>query len=286
MESLSNLFKKTDIFKQEFDKIFPGKPFNKVNILSYITACTEIVLAESRKKYHDHYLKFINPVFIVDNEIFPVPNLPGDPTIAKLTRPFFDLVQEKTIIPMSLPVRDNLLSGVCLFYGDTFENEKYGLFKTYNLDDIFTEVSIRANEIHDIYYVDGIKELPIGVAQIANDTFLEFSSGLNLASDEEKIMLIKSLILFRSIARVVNTPLVFSFVNNFNQRHSFFDCLLTFISEKPFDEDILLDFAHITEAISLPLANYDYNKSKGISKKTMAKRNSLKTLLVKNFKRV
>jgi len=286
MESLSNLFKKNNVFKQEFDKIFPSKPFNKVNILSYISVCTEIVLMECRKKYPDQLLKYINPVFIVDNEIFPAPNLPGDPTIGKLTRPFFDLVQTRTIIPMSLPIMDNLLSGICLFHGNNFNEKDFQLFKTYDLDEISTIVGITSNAIHDIYYADDIKTISIGIAQIANDKFYEFSSQLGIITDEDKIRLIKSLILFKSIAKVVGTPLVFSFVNKYNQAHSFFDCLLTFISEKPFDEDTLLDFAHIAEAISLPIANYDFTKSKGISIQTMAKRNSLKTLMVKNFKRV
>ena len=287
MESLSNLFKKSDVFKQEFDKVFPAKPFNKVNILNYISICTGIVLAETRKKYPDQHLKFINPVFIVDKEIFPAPSLPGDPTILKLSRLFFDLIQRQVVIPLSLPIMDSLLSGICLFYGNIYEDSTYKLFKTYNLDILSNEVVIKANEIHDIYTADEIKDLNVGVAQIANNAFHEFSSALNLDSYEDQMKLVKTLILYKSLARVTSDTLVFSFVNKFNQSHSFFDCLLSFVSEKPFEEDALLDFAHIAEAISLPIANYDYSKSKGISVQTMAKRNnSLKALLVKSFKRV
>ena len=285
MESLSNLFKKSDVFKEEFDKIFPANPFNKVNILSYVSICTGIVLTEARKKYPDNYLRFINPVFIVDSEIFPASDLPGDPTIHRLTRPFFDLVQTKTLVPMSKPIIDNLLSGVCLFYGDTFNEHSFKLFKTFDLDEITEEVAIHANEIHGIYHAEGLKELKVNTDQPYNN-FWAFAAQLGMNTEEDKTRLLKSLILFKSIAKVYDKSLVFSFVNKFNQTHSFFDCLLFFISEKPFDEDTLLDFAHITEAISLPIANFDYSKSKGISVQTMAKRNSLKTMLISSFKRV
>jgi hypothetical protein len=286
MESLSNLFKKSDAFRQEFDRIFPAQPFNKVNILHYISACTAMVINEARKSYPDHHLKFINPVFVVDNEIFAAGSLPGDPTLAKLTRPYFDLVQDNTIMAISQPVRDNLLAGACFFYGNEDEEQDYKLFINFDLSEIAADVTIRANEIHDIYVVEGLKDLNIGVAQIISKPFLDLCARLGVVDDGDKIKLIKSLVLFKSMARYINSPLVFSFINKFNQSHSFFDCLLTFVSEKQFDEDTLLDFAHITETICLPLENYDYSKSKGISKSTMAKRNSLKTLLVRSFKRV
>ena len=286
MESLSNLFKKTDIFKHEFDKLFPANPFNKVNILRYVTVCTEILLAESRKKYSDHHLKYINPVFVVDRDIFPSPDLPGDPTIAKLARLSFDLVQSNTVIPLSLPVIENLLSGVCLFSGDTFKEQRYTLFPAYDLDSIHTDIAIRSNDIYDLYYADDLKGLTIGVSQIIQPAFMELADQLHITKDEDKVRLIKTLILYKSLAKLVNESLVFSFVNKFNQTLSFFDCMLTLVSGRPFDEDILLDFAHVTEGISLPIANYDYSKSKGISSQTMAKRNSLKSIMVKSFKRV
>ena len=118
-------------------------------------------------------------------------------------------------------------------------------------------------------------------------SFLYFSEALSSISEEEKIILIKTLILYKSMSNAINESLVFSFVNKFNPVKSFFDCLLTFVSERPFDEDELLDFAHITESVALPIANFDYSKSKGISSHTMAKRNSsLRSVLEDTFKHV
>ncbi len=282
MGPLSNFFKKSEIFKEEFDKIFPAQTFNKVNILKYITICTEIVLAEARKKYPDHGLRFINPLFIVDREIFPASNLPGDAHILKLASPVFDLVQSKTIIPLSLPIIDNLLSGICLFFGNKSVFYDYTLFKTFNLD-ILPSIEPQPGGADEINMINEIRSLKIHVNKYPQ-SFLEFANALSAISDEEKIILIKTLILYKYVSNRINQSLVYSFVNKYNPSKSFFDCLFTFISEQPFDEDDLLDFANITESVALPIANYDYSKSKGISAHTMAKRNSLRTLLIDSFK--
>ena len=284
MGQLSNLFKRSDIFKEEFDKIFPSETFNKAHILRYITECTGIVLKEAREKYPDHGLRFINPLFIIDREIFPASNLPGDTSVLNYTRPVFDLVQSKTIIPLSLPVIDNLLSGICLFFGNTSAVHEYKLFKAFNLD-ILPNIDSKPGGVNESNIVSEIRALNIHVNKYPG-SFIDFSNALSAFSDEDRITLIKTLILYKSMSKAINHSLVFSFVNKYNPTRSFFDCLLTFVSERPFDEDELFDFAHITESISLPIANYDYSKGKGISSHTMAKRNSLKTLLVDSFKQV
>ena len=285
MESLSNSLKRSGVIQREFDKIFPEHTFNKTNILSYITACTGVVLEATQRKYPDHNIKFVNPVFIVDKEIYPAANLPGDTTILKLTKPFFNLLQAKVIVPLSLPVMDNLLSGVCLFYGNTFSAFDYKLFKCCNLDHIIPEAGLDTKDIKGPYMIDDIIDLQIDLTKVSYNVN-QFAHELSATAPMDKIRLIKTLILYRDISKALSDSLVFSFVNRYNQAHSFFDCLLTFISERPFDEDELLDLANITEGVSLPISNYDYNKSKGISAHTMARRNSLKTSLLEAFRPV
>jgi hypothetical protein len=283
METLSNLFKKSEIFSEEFDKIFPSKPFTKFNILNYISACTEIVLTEAQQRFPSRRLKFINPLFIVDGEIFPAANLTGDEAILKLTRPFFGLVQSKTIIPLSIPILENLLSGVCLCYGNTTDKCEYQLFKKVDLDSLPYEIDFRPDEIDQQRLHDEVSNLKIDIDRFTED-FEEFAKYLSVFSYQDKIKLTKTLALYKNISKTISPTLFYSFVNKYNQTHSFFDCLLTLISEKPFDEDELLDFANIVEGISLPIANYDHNKSKGISAQTMAKRNSLKSMLINSFR--
>ncbi len=104
MGPLSLLFKRSDIFQKEFDRLFPDNAFNKVNILKYITACTEIILSRARKYYPEKKLIFINPLFIVDKQIYPASNLPGDANILRLLKPVFGIVQSKTMASISLPV--------------------------------------------------------------------------------------------------------------------------------------------------------------------------------------
>jgi hypothetical protein len=209
--------------------------------------------------------------------------LPGDPNIVRLIKPVFGIVQSKTLTSISLPILENLLSGVCLCFGNTYNYYDYNLFKTFNLDSLTHNVGFIADEINEHRLVDKFKYLKVDVNRFTED-FNYFAGLLSAVTDDEKIRLIKTLILYKDISSALSQSLVYSFVNKYNQTHSFFDCLLVLISERPFDEDELLDFALIAESISLPIANYDVSKSKGISAQTMAKRNSLKTLLFSSFK--
>lgn len=283
MGPLSNLFKRSDIFQQEFDRIFPDRPFTKVNILNYITVCTEIILTRARKKYPEKGLKFINPLFVVDNQIYPASNLPGDPNIVRLVKPVFGIVKSKTMASISLPILDNLLSGVCLCFGNTYGYYDYNLFKTFDLDSLTDNVGFLADEISEYRLADKFRYLKVDANKFTED-FNEFARALSLVTEEEKLKLIKALILYKDISNAIGQSMVYSFVNKYNQTRSFFDCLLVLISERPFDEDELLDFALIAEGVAMPIANYDVSKSKGISAQTMAKRNSLKTLLFNSFK--
>jgi hypothetical protein len=285
MESLSNLLKKSDVFQNEFDKIFPAQTFNKTNILRYVSVCTAIVLEESRKRYPEHIIKFVNPVFVVDKEIYPAPDLHGDTTVLQLTRPLFNLLQSKIIVPFSVPILDNLLSGLCLFFGETAGRYPYQLFKTCDLDNLVADTGMNPEQAQRARVIDDLIDLDIDVTRFSN-TLNKFCEDLLAISEYDKIRLVKTLILYRDMANGLSDALVYSFVNKYNQTRSFFDCLLTFVSAQPFDEDELLDLALITEGMSLPIANYDHSKSKGISAHTMAKRNSLRTAIIESFKHV
>jgi len=283
MWSLSNSFKKSGVFQEEFDKIFPARPFTKANILNYISICTEIVLSAGRKKYTENNLKFINPLFIVDHTIYPASNLPGDISILKLLNPVFGIIQSRNMTSISIPILDNLLSGVCLFFGNANIQHEYRLYKTFNLDSLTNNIGFIADEINGTRLLDKFKYLKVD-ANNFTESFNDFARLLSATTDDDRQRLVKTLLMYKNIANALSNSLAFSFVNKYNQTHSFFDCLLVLISEKAFDEDELLDFALITEGISLPIANYDFSKSKGISAQTMATRNSLKTLMLSSFR--
>ena len=91
--------------------------------------------------------------------------------------------------------------------------------------------------------------------------------------------------LYKNMARLSEPGLFFSFVNNYNQAFSFFNCLFTLVSEKPFSEEELLDFALIIDNMSAPIAGY-YSDPKGVSVETMTKRNAIKSVLENSFKTV
>jgi len=282
MSPLSNSFKRSGIFKDEFDKIFPDETFNKVHILRYITACTGIVLKGVQERYPERGLRFINPLFIVDGEIFPASNLPGDASVLQFARPVFELLGSKTIIPLSLPVVNNMLAGVCLFHGSTAGSNHYSLFKTFDLD-MLPGIDADAGEAQAEGIANEVRDMQIHVNSYP-DSFLAFAHALGADTEEAMMDLVKTLILYKSMSAAINESLVFSFVNKFHPAPSFFDCILTFVSDHPFDEDELLDLAHITESMALPIATYDYSRSKPISANTMAKRHSLKEVLVESFR--
>ena len=282
METLSNKFKKCEVFNEEFNKISPSKPFTKVYILSYISSCIEVVQREVQKRYPDRHLIFVNPIFIVDRQIYPVPFPSGDETVLKLLRPFFSLIQSKIIIPLSIPILENLLSGVVLGYNNPLSECHYKLFKAFDLDIFPYDIDLNLCHIDQNLLVGEIKDMTINCGRFS-DAFINFSNSLLATSCEDKIKLFKTLIVYKNISKAIDSSLVYSFVNKYNQTQSFFDCMLTFISQKPFNEDELLDFGNIIEGISLPIANYDYNKSKGISPKTVAVRSSLNTMLNYGF---
>ena len=77
----------------------------------------------------------------------------------------------------------------------------------------------------------------------------------------------------------------FSFINGYNQEFSFFNCLFTLVSEKPFAEDELLDFALLVDSMAAPIAGY-YADAKGVSADTMAKRTAIRSVLENSFKKV
>ena len=78
----------------------------------------------------------------------------------------------------------------------------------------------------------------------------------------------------------------FTFVNSFNQAPSFFNCLFSLVSEGPFTEEELLDFALLIDNMCAPIADFYRDDPKGVSEETMAKRNALKNVLDKSFRSV
>ena len=282
MSYLSEAFKISDIFNREFVKIFADQPFDKPNILRYLNECTTIILTEARKKYPQNDLKFINPVFIVNREIHPVPALPGDERIITIAYDSFGLVSSRTIVPLSLKVLDNRLFGLVLYFNERYTGHECRAFRTFNLENTTNNNN---DKIKEAILVDEVSHLEMDINRVTGD-FHRLASEFELITTKEKMKLFKTLMLYKNMARMSDQGMFFSFVNSFHQAPSFFNCLLTLVSEKPFAEEELLDFALLIDSMSAPLANYYKDDPKGVSEETMAKRNVLKNVLEKSFRNV
>lgn len=282
MSYLSEAFKRSDTFKKEFDKIFAAQPFDKPNILRYLNACTTAILTEAQKKYPQNDLKFINPVFIVNREIYPVPGLPGDERIINIAYESFNLVSSRTIVPLSLKILDNRLFGLCLHFHDRIHDPGYIAFRTFDLGNT-------TNNNNDIVkqsiLVDEVSHMEMDINRVTGE-FHRLAAEFELINTKDKMRLYKTLMLYKNMARLSEPGMFFSFINNYNQAPSFFNCLLTLVSEKPFTEDELLDFALLIDNLSAPIANYYSDEPKGVSAETMEKRKSIKSVLEKSFKQV
>jgi len=282
MSYLSSAFKRSDIFKREFDKIFTTQQFDKPNILRYINACATVILSEAQKKYPQNDLKFINPVFIVNREIYPVPDLAGNESIINLAYESFSLVSSRAIVPLSLKVLDNRLFGLCLYFHDTIPDPDYVAFRTFNLGNTTNNNS---DAINESVLVEKVAHLEMDINRVTGE-FHKLAAEFDLVSTKDKMRLFRTMMLYKNMARLSEHGMFFSFVNNYNQLPSFFNCLFTFVSGKPFAEDELVDFALLIDALSAPLADYYRDDPKGVSSETMAKRSALKNMLEKSFKRV
>ncbi len=281
MQYLSEAFKQSGFFNSEFDKIFAEQPFDKPNILAYINVCTTAVLEAAQRKYPQHGLKFINPIFIVNREIYPVPGLPGDERVMKLAYESFGLVNSRTIVPLSLKVLDNRMFGLVLYFNDSYKGQEYMTFRTFDLGNTTNN---NDDKIKEGILVDEVSHLEMDINTVTGD-FHKIAAELELVTTKEKMKLYKTFMLYKNMARLSERGMFFSFVNNYNQAFSFFNCLFTLVSEKPFTEEELLDFALIIDNMSAPIAGF-YSDPKGVSVETMAKRNAIKSVLESSFKQV
>ncbi len=279
MSYLSEAFKKSGFFQKEFDKIFDAQPFDKPNILTYINVCTTAVLKAAQEKYPRQGMKFINPVFIVNREIYPVPGLSGDERIIKLAQESFGLINSRAIVPLSLKVLDNRMFGLVLYFNDNYKGQEYMTFRTF---DLANTTGNNDDKVSDVFLVDEISHLEMDINKVSGD-FHKIAAEFELVTTKEKVQLFKTFMLYKNMARLSETGMFFSFINNYNQAVSFFNCLFTVVSEKPFYEEELLDFALIIDNMSAPLAAY-YGDPKGVSVETMAKRNVIKSVLENSFK--
>lgn len=280
MSYLSETFKKSDTFKKEFGKIFSTQPFDKPNILRYISNCTSLILVEAQKKYPQNGLKFINPIFIVNREIYPVPDLHGDERIINIAYESFSLVSSRTIVPLSLKILDNRLFGLCLYFHDAAHDPGYMSFRSFNLGNTTNNDN---DKIKESIIVDQVSHLEMDINRVTGE-FHRLAAEFELINTKDKLRLYKTLMLYKNMARIADHGMYFSFINNYNQDPSFFNCLFTVVSEKPFAETELLDFALLIDNLSAPIAGFYGDK--GVSAETMAKRNALKSLLEKSFKNV
>ncbi len=282
MSYLSDTFKRSDAFKKEFDKIFATQPFDKPNILRYLNACTTVILAEAHKKYPQNDLKFINPVFIVNREIYPVPTLPGDERIINLAYDSFSLVSSRTIVPLSLKVLDNRMFGLCLYFHESIADPGYVAFRTFDLGNTTNNNN---DKIKEAILVDEVSHLEMDINRVTGE-FHRLAAEFELINTKDKMRLYKTLMLYKNMARLSDKGMFFSFVNNYNQAASFFNCLFTLVSEKPFAEDELIDFALLIDNLSAPIANYYRDDPKGVSDETMEKRRAIKNVLDNSFKQI
>lgn len=280
MSYLSETFKKSDTFKKEFGKIFSSQTFDKSNILRYISNCTSLILAEAQRKYPEHNLKFINPIFIVNREIYPVPDLHGDERVINIAYESFSLVSSRTIVPLSLKILDNRMFGLCLYFRDGARDPGYISFRSFNLGNTTNNDN---DKIKETIIVDEVSHLEMDINRVTGE-FHRLAAEFDLVNTKDKLRLFKTLMLYKNMARIADHGMYFSFINSYNPEQSFFNCLFTLVSEKPFAEPELLDFALLIDAMSAPIAGFYGDK--GVSAETMAKRNALKTTLEKSFKNI
>jgi hypothetical protein len=269
MSNLSASFTKKETFKKEFGNLFPAKKFDRSNILNYITGCTILVMEQAMERYADYGLKFINPVFITDKEICPPAHLPGDPVILESIYDYYSLIQSKLILPVSLPVIDNKLGGICLFSNAGDDIHAYKSFRTFNMDELKIKIDPECTNKYTI--INDLMNTSIEINKLP-ETFLDFCTELNITDREDIARLVKTFMLYNNRAETVDCSLVFSTVNGRSAAPAFFDFLFTIISEKPFEEQVLLDFALIIEGISLPLINYYNGQNNDDSKNKNNKR--------------
>ncbi len=255
---LSDYFKINDVFEKQYNSSFANiENDSKYNALDYISTCAQIVFEKAQKHYPNNGLHYINPVLILKKEIveaadinnqFPRVNMAN---IINSLHATYQLVHSGKISSIAKLVVYKKLTGLCLFFGNIHENYTFKKFKTYNLDRVESELKFTTN-LHSRSIIESVTKLQINKNDISNESNQLFRE-LTIENIDEMIGLEKTFILYKSASRQIDRSLCISYVNKYNTYNSFFDCIFTLISEKPFNEKELLDFARIVEGISFPL---------------------------------
>jgi hypothetical protein len=257
MLPLSDFLGKSGNFKAEFERIVKIKDDSRENILKYISACTKIIFSEVEKNYPRHNLRYINPIFIVNKDIYPVPDVRGDINISKVARASEKLIASEDILPLSQAIISSGSPGACLFWGHAGDSNEYKGFKTLGLGSITVGLGLGAHGIDEAMMVDKMHTVDARAAVGEAEGFL----GALGVRAEDRLKLVRTVVLYKNIAAALGTPMAFSFVNNSVKTHSF-NCLMTFVSEHAFTEGELNDLAGVIAEMSAPIEQY-YNGNNG-----------------------
>lgn len=253
MLSLSDNIKASGAFVRELDRLFPQNNFDTEHILSYVSACDTAVLREARKTYPTHSLQFINPVFIIDGKIYPPAVLPGNPEVVKLAKANIQLIEKKSVLPLSNLISASKLAGVCLCGGmQVFYHDYLGL----DLNSLKTKYTLLHKDSSEEEIVNIISSIELDPESMPGE-FTTFCNALGLLFAEDKKKLARTLLLYKLFFEAVyDQPVYISFINSPARERSFFDLLFTVVSLKPFSEEELNDFGKVVGEMAAPLDNY------------------------------
>lgn len=267
MLTLSQTIKASGDFVRELDHQFPKNNFDTEHILSYVSACDTIVLREARKIYHTHSLQFINPVFIIDGKIYPPAVLPGNPDVIRLAKANIQLIEKKSVLPLSNLITASKQKGVCLCSGmQVFYHDYLGL----DLNNLRTKYTLLHKDSSEAEIINIISSIELDPETLPEE-FAAFCNTLGLLFAEDKKRVARTLLLYKLFFEAVyDQPVYISFINNPSGEHSFFDLLFTVVSLKPLSEEELNDFGKVVAEMAAPLDNY--YKTSGPAKQNNDKR--------------
>ncbi|MES2702853.1 MAG: hypothetical protein V4649_09455 [Bacteroidota bacterium] len=258
MSTLSASLKQSRVFAAEFDSLFPAHPFDKANILLYIAGCHKLVLDAARHFYPHRHLQFVNPVFVIDGAIYPPTELHGDPGIVKLAAANLQLIQQKVVLPISASLTANGLRGVCLALTEGSLPE-YTDHLVFDLTLLHTGATPLQKQATGGQIVDVMTRLEIKADGLPPQ-FAELAGKLGVIFEADKEKLAKTLVLYKFFFEATGLPAFITYVNRMHTQRTFFDSLFTLVSDAPFTEAELNDFATVVDDMSQPLEDY-YRKS-------------------------
>jgi hypothetical protein len=256
MITLSSRLRASGTFGKLFNDFFPANAFDKDHILSYISACNEAILNEGTGAYPDHKIQFINPVFVIDGTIYPPAVLHGNEHVISLAHANIELIRGQEVLPVSIPVINSKIPGVCLYMG---AGVAYKGYPSLDLNSLTSMPLPFTNKSSEAAMIAMVEIMPVS-AEALPAIFHSLAEALGVSAIDDKIKLAKNLLLYKYFFKgVSDSPAYLSFMSSEAATHSFFDCLFTVVSERAFTEAQLDDFRKVIADMTAPLEQYYTN---------------------------